>query len=303
MAKNLMLSLLAFAGDKSSAGAAAADDVQRGAASALLSADFSLFVDTRAAMPTRGRVAAVVGPLLSVAEIVLRAIVSGQSCPVAGPADPAGTNDAITALWPTLPHGMVLPAHVKGKKTDGQRDAMRPYADAFSAAFSALVAEGVKSLADSASVKAKAGKTARDETKATDAAAVAATAAQEKAGIVAGSIRAASAADLIRALGMFDADAIGAGAVADSEAFEHLFATLGGVAAQRAAATAAATAAVTAAADAAVAAAAAAAAAQSVVDCNVAGSVDEPRTIGDQYGGVKPPVTAKKARRGQAVAA
>ena len=223
-------------------------------------------------------------------------------CPLVAPGAPVGTGDAISALWATLPAGFTLPCSVKGKKTDIQRDSVRPVALAFSVAFSALVSEGVKTLADAASVKIKAGKVARDEKKATETAAAAAAAATEKADIVNGSIRSASAVDLVRALGMFDPEAIGAGAGADSEAFECLLSLIVGVAAQRAAATAAAVAAVTAAASAAV--AAAAAAAQSIVDCNITGSTDQPRTIGDQYVGVDVDVApVKKARKGKSVAA
>lgn len=281
MSKNLMLSLLAFAGDKPAAASAATGDVARGAASAMLSGDYSLFVDTGREMPRKGRVALTVGPMLAIAESVLRAYVSAQVVPVAVPGAPTGTGDAIGALWATLPAGFALPAHCKGKKTDIQRDAVRPVAAAFSVAFSALVSDGVKTLAESASIKLKAGKIARDDKKATDAAAVAATAAQEKADIVNGSIRAAGAVDLVRALGMFDPESIGSAAGADSESFECLLSLLNGVAAQRAAATAAAAAAQHASATAA--ATAAAAAQQSIIDCSIAGSVDQPRTIGDQY--------------------
>ena len=300
MSKNLMLSLLAFAGDKSSAAGAAGADIANGAAGAMLANDFSLFVDTRAAMPTRGRTAIVVGPLLAIAETVLRAMVAGQPCPVVGPAAGAGTGDAIASLWETLPHGAVLPCHGKGKKTDAQRDSVRPYALTFASVFSALVSEGVKTLAASASVKAKAGKTARDDKKATDAAAVAAAAAAEKADIVNGSIRAAGAVDLVRALGMFDPESVGAAAAADGEAFGELLNLIVGVASQRAAAAAAAAAAVTAAAAAAV--TAAVAAQQSIVDCAVAGSFDGARAVGDQYVGADP-VTGKKARKVRAVSA
>ena len=299
MSKNLMLSLLAFSGDKPAAATAASVDVARGAMSALLSADFSRFVDTRAAMPTRGRAAVTVGPLLAVAEVVLRAIAAGQGCPAAGAAAPAGAGDTIASLWETLPHGEVLPCHGKGKKTESQRGAMRPFADAFASVFLALVAEGVKALAEAASVKLKAGKTTRGEVKAKDAAAVAAAAAAEKADIIGGAVRSAGAVDLVRALGMFDAEAIGAGAGADVEAFDCLLSLLNGVASQRAAAAAAAEAAIVAAADAAM--AAAAAAQQSILDCAVAGSFDGARAVGDQY--VTVSIPGKKARKGRAVSA
>lgn len=299
MSKNLMLGVLALAGDKGATGLSATADASKAASSGLCDRDFSMFVDTRAAMPARGRAAGVIGPLLAVAESVLRAIAAGQPCPVPGPSSPTGTGDAIASLWETLPHGEGLPCHVKGKKTDAQRDAMRPFADDFAAVFSALVTEGVKALAESASVKSKAGKASRDEKKATDAAAVAAAAAAEKADIIGGAVRSAGAVDLVRALGMFDPEAIGAAAGADVEAFDCLLSLLNGVASQRAAAAAAAEAAIVAAADAAM--AAAAAAQQSILDCAVAGSFDGARAVGDQY--VTVSIPGKKARKGRAVSA